>query len=235
MAVKSCGTKLMIGANSVAELTSISGIELSADTIETTTLDATSCARTFIGGLIDGGEVSISGFFNPNDTNGQAVLLAGMGGSAIAFTITFPSTLVASWSFNGIVTAFSTTSELEDAIAFECTLKVTGLPTLGTTASGGLTALALTGAGGTLSPTFATGNRSYTFGGVSATSVTVTATAATHTILLYIDGVYSASLTSGSPSSAISLTLNVGKKLTIVAYEAGKVQQYTDIIVIKTS
>jgi hypothetical protein len=75
----------------------------------------------------------------------------------------------------------------------------------------------------------------YTYGGVSATSVTVTATAASHTIQLFIDGVFSQNLTTAVASNAISLTLNVGKKLTIVAFEAGKTSKTTEIIVVKTS
>jgi hypothetical protein len=142
---------------------------------------------------------------------------------------------VADWTFNAIVTEFKVGAEMEGTLPFDCKLRVTGLPALGVTASGGLTALALTGAGGSISPAFATGNRNYTFGGVSATSVTVTATAASHTLKLYIDGAYSQDLTTATPSAAIPLTINVGKKLTIIAYEAGKAQQVTEIIVIKTS
>lgn len=116
-----------------------------------------------------------------------------------------------------------------DAIAYVNT--ATGLAV---TASGGLTALSLAGTGGTLSPAFGAAIRSYTFGGVSAASVTVTATAASHTINLYIDGVWSQLLLSGTPSAAIPMVIG-SKKLTIIAYEAGKQSQTTDIIVVKTS
>ena len=70
MAKKAQGTKLKIGANSIAELTSIGGLSLSADTIDVTTLDSDGY-REFIQGMKDGGEVSISGYFNPADTNGH--------------------------------------------------------------------------------------------------------------------------------------------------------------------
>lgn len=116
-----------------------------------------------------------------------------------------------------------------DAIAYLNTL--VGLAVV---ASGGLTALALTGTGGTLSPAFGTGIRSYTFGGVSAASVTVTPTAASHTIKLYADGVYVQDIVSANPSAAISMAIG-SKKLTLVAYEAGKSSQTTEIIVVKTA
>ena len=101
-------------------------------------------------------------------------------------------------------------------------------------ASGGLTALSLTGAGGALSPTFGAGIRYYTFDGVTAVSVTVTATAASHTIKLYVDGVLSQTLVTATPSADIAMAVGA-KKLTIVAQEAGKASQTTEIIVVKTA
>lgn len=234
-ATASLGTKLKIGANSITDLSSIGGLELSADTLESTTLDSDGW-RTFVQGLKDAGEVAISGFFNPADTNGQkAVYDAFVSGALTAFTILFPSTMGASWDFNAIVTGLSTGAETEDNISFDATLKVSGQPSLGLTASGGLTALALAGAGGALSPAFNNANYSYSFGGVTATSVTITATAASHTLKLYIDGVYSQDLVSGSASAAIAVTLNVGKKLTILANEAGKTIKIYEVVVIKTA
>lgn len=236
MPKKAMGTRLKIGANHIAGLTSISGIERSADTIEVTTLESADNHREYIQGLKDGGEVSISGFFEPGDTNGQVAMNTLFDSGAVTpFSILFPSELGAEWTFSAVVTGFTTGAEMEDAASFEATIKVTGKPVLGLTASGGLTALSLAGTGGTLSPTFANSTYYYSFGGVSATSITVTATAASHTLKLYADGVYVQDLTSGSASAAIALTLNVGKKLTILAYESGKTTKIYEIIAIKTT
>ena len=49
----------------MAGLTSINGLELSADTIDVTTLDSDGGYREFIGGFKDAGEVSLEGFLNP--------------------------------------------------------------------------------------------------------------------------------------------------------------------------
>lgn len=106
-----------------------------------------------------------------------------------------------------------------------------GIPT---SASTGLTALSLTGVAGTLTPTFATGTRLYAFSGVTATSVTVTATAVNHTIMLYVDDVFNQNLTSGIASAAITMALG-SKKFKIIAQEAGKTSQTTEIVVVKTS
>jgi predicted secreted protein len=230
------GTKLKIGANSITELTSIGGLELSADTLESTTLDSLNGYRTFIQGLKDAGEVSVSGFFNPGDLNGQKAMYdAFESGMLTAFTILFPALLGASWDFNGIVTGFSTGAELEDGISFESTIKVSGKPSLGLTPSGGLTALALTGTGGALTPAFANGTYSYSFSGVTATSVTVTATAANHTLVLFIDGVFSQNLVSGSASAAIAMAAVGSKMLTILANENGKTQKIYEVVVVKTA
>ena len=131
MAVHSMGTKFKIGSSGyVAELTDIGGLDISADTIETTTLDSNGW-RTFIGGVKDAGEVSLSGFFNPDDTDGQKALYDSLGtGASSNFTIEFPSALGATWTFSGIVTKFTTSSAMEDSISFEATIKVSGSPSL---------------------------------------------------------------------------------------------------------
>lgn len=236
MAVAAMGTKLFIGLNSIAELSSVSGLELSADTIETTNLDSGGW-RQFIQGVKDGGEVSISGYFNPGDTNGQKAIYDAFGtGTVTAFKIAFPSTLGAEWQFSGIVTGVTTGAEMEDTVTFEATLKVTGTPALGLTASGGLTALSFTGGTSpSFTPGFANGTFNYSFTFTTATSVTLTATAANHTILLYIDGSLAQTLTSGSASSAISFTTTGSKKLTIVCFEAGKTQKIYDVVAVRTT
>lgn len=235
MATASMGTKLFIGVNSMAELTSISGLEISADTIETTNLDSSNW-RTFIQGVRDAGEVSISGYFNPGDTNGQyAMYTALTAGTVSSYKITFPSSMGAEWTFSGVVTSYTTGAEMEDSITFEATIKVTGAPALGVTASGGLTALTLSGTGGTLSPTFANGKYIYSWTFNTSTTITVTPTAASHTIRLFIDGVYSQDITSGAASNAIAFAAAEGKLLTLVVNETGKTQKIYEVAAVRTA
>ncbi|CEG26011.1 phage tail tube protein [Bacillus sp. B-jedd] len=126
MANSAMGTKLKKGTTAVAELTSIGGLELSADTTETTTLDSPDGYRTFTQGLKDAGEVSISGYFDP--TAHQGLLTDFESGAETAYTIEFP--FGAKWEFNAIVTGYSTGAEMEDNVSFESTLKVSGKPKL---------------------------------------------------------------------------------------------------------
>jgi len=127
MAEKALGTKLKKGTTEIGELTSIGGLELSADTIETTTLSSDGW-RTFIQGLKDAGEVSVSGYLDP--TQHQGLYDDFESGTVGSYTIEFPPALGAKWSFSAIVTGYSTGAELEDLVSFEATLKVSGKPTL---------------------------------------------------------------------------------------------------------
>lgn len=103
------------------------------------------------------------------------------------------------------------------------------------TPSTGLSALAVTGAGGTLSPSFGAAVRYYTFDGLTATSFTVTPTAAAHTIKMYVNGAYVQNVVSGQASAAIAMASVGTKKVTLVAFESGKASQTTEIVVVKTA
>lgn len=130
MAGQARGTKLKIGTAEIGELTSIGGLNLSADTIDVTSLGSTDGYREYIQGFRDGGEVSLSGFFKPSESTGQATLLTNLNdGSSDAYTIEF-TTLSYKWTFNAIVTSLSTSASNDEAVTFEATLKVTGKPSL---------------------------------------------------------------------------------------------------------
>jgi hypothetical protein len=232
MAVNTVGTQILIGTDAIAQVTSISGVGVEKGTFESTDLSME--WDEFVStGVKAGKEFTISGFFNPNDTAGQKAMYdALIADTAITTTVVYPN-LNTDISHSSIITDVSVDAEVKgDGIQFEATIKPTGAVTRGIEASGGLTALSLAGTGGTLAPAFATGTRSYAFTGVTATSVTVTATAASHTLWLYVDGTFTQVLTSGSASSAIAMSAG-SKKLTIVAFESGKTRQVTEIVVQK--
>ncbi|TYP67696.1 phage tail tube protein [Paenibacillus methanolicus] len=129
-ATRALGTKLMIGTNAVGNLSSIGGIEASAESIDVTALDSSGGYRRKIAGFKDGGEVSISGFFAPDDVGQAAIYAAFESGATSAYKIVFPPSLNAQWEFSGVVTGFSTSAELEDALTFEATITVSGEPIL---------------------------------------------------------------------------------------------------------
>ncbi|MDB1924060.1 phage tail tube protein [Clostridium tertium] len=131
MVTNGLGTKIKLDENAIANLTEISGLEVSADTVDVTTLDSEDGYREFVGGLKDGGEVGISGFFNPETGKGQVEFLEALDTGAVKnFIIEFPTSIGKKWIFKGIVTAFTTGVSLEDPLSFEGSIKVTGKPTL---------------------------------------------------------------------------------------------------------
>lgn len=111
----------------IVGLTSIDGLSLSADTIETTDLSNVGGYRSFVNGLKDAGECSLSGFF---DASHETVLTDFEAGTVGSYLITFPDGTT--WTFSAVVTGFSTSVELEDLVSVEITLKVSGKPTLAT-------------------------------------------------------------------------------------------------------
>lgn len=235
-ATAAMGTALKIGLNAIASLSSVGGINLSADTIDTTALDTTGGYRTFIAGFKDAGEVSMSGFFDPSDTNGQYALYTAFGtGDVTAFSIVFPTNMGASWTFNGVVTAFSTGASTGDAVTFDATIKVSGVPTLATTASADLTTLETNA--GTIAPTFAGTTYNYYVDATNKTSYTVTATLTTATeILLYKNGVFVEELTSGSACSAIDISgVGTTHLITVMYKESAKAYKSYNLTVHKTA
>lgn len=137
----SVGTVLKVGtgssAKSVGGLTSIAGVEVTADSIDVTALDNSSGYREFLAGFKDGGEVPISGFLDGAD-DGQEELYTLLGSGAVSsFAIIFPTAIGKTWSFSAVVTGFSTNVDVDNAITFDVTLKVSGAPTLADTPTSG--------------------------------------------------------------------------------------------------
>lgn len=137
-AKRALGTTLEIGDTTpviVGGLTSIGGLELSADTIDVTTLDSDGGYREFIAGFKDAGEVAVEGYFDATTGEGQKELYDLFeSGATSAFKIKFPAETKTTWDFDGIVVGFSTSADLEDPLAFSASIKVSGAPSLVITA-----------------------------------------------------------------------------------------------------
>lgn len=137
MKIRALGTKLMIGKGptpapvAVGNLSSIGGLELSADTIDVTTLDSEGGYREFIAGFKDAGEVALEGILDTTTGKGQKEIYDLFESGAVSdFQIVFPTASKTTWDFKGVVTGFSTSADLEDPLAFSSTIKVSGAPTL---------------------------------------------------------------------------------------------------------
>lgn len=227
-AISSVGVTLTRAGNAIAELTKIGGIELKRDLIDVTNFDSE--YREFILGFIDPGEVQIEGNFLAGDTSGQIALKSDLiTGTAVAFVITFPTSITATWSFNGVVSSFKIGDMVTaDKIPFSATIKVTGEPTLAITASTG--AATITGVeenGGaalTFLPTYAIGTFTYTTTVNTASDwIKLTVTAASHTIYVSIDDGDETLLTTGVQSGELTIgAAGTVTKVEIRVYESAK-------------
>lgn len=124
------GTKLSKGANVIAGLKSIAGLEISAESIDVTALDTTGGYKTFIAGAKDAGEVKITGFFLADSFDTMHTDFEA--GTVASYTIEFPDKNVtkgSTWAFDAVITKLSTGADVGGAVTFEATLKVSGQPT----------------------------------------------------------------------------------------------------------
>jgi predicted secreted protein len=220
----SFGTTLTWNSQTVAELDNIGGVEISVDMIDVTNHQSTSGFREFIAGLADAGEIAIEGNFAYDDANGQIAMMA----DATAKTsrdavITFPDS-IATWSFMALISRIKVgDSPIDGKIPFSASLKITGVPTLATSASNKITALSITTA--TLYPTFDQNVKEYVAVSTGGTC-TVDATFATGTCSMYVDGVLQENLTSEQASGNVSLGADGSRTvIKLVVREDGKTSQ----------
>lgn len=133
---RALGTSLIVDGETVGGLTSISGIDISAESVDLTALDNSTGYREKEPGFKDGGEVSVSGFMDGADAGQTKLYTLLNSGVTASCSIVFPTKIGKTWSFTAGVTKFTTGAELEGGVTFEATLLVTGQPTLAATASG---------------------------------------------------------------------------------------------------
>jgi len=225
------GTTLSWNGTALAELKKIGGPKISVSTIPMTNHGSPSGFAEFVGGVGDGGEVSISGNLIAGDTAGANAMITDMIAKTIrAVVITGPGSLF-TWSFNALCTGYEPTLDFDANLSFTATFKVTGVPTFGYTSAPQLTALSITTTPTTLFPTFAAGTYIYQVQ-TSGTSFTVTPTCATADNIT----VNGSTVVSGNASSAIAIA-GVGTivTVTIVCIKAGMINRTYTITVTKTS
>lgn len=140
LAIDAYGTLLQSGDGgapevftTVAEVTDISGPSLALDPLDVTSHESPGAFREFVGGLLDGGEVTFTINYVPTGATHDATtgLLADMVARTVRnFQLIFPDVGATQWSFSALVTAFEPAEPVDDRLSAELTLKVTGQPTL---------------------------------------------------------------------------------------------------------
>ena len=129
------GTLLQYGSGSptlvyttIAQRVSIDGPEIEVGTADTTTLD--SSTKTSRPTIPDGGELSGTLFFDPQDPT-HLFLYALLSSPAITpFQLIFNDVGPTTWAFNGILTKFKPNGmEVESNLGADFTIKLNGVPT----------------------------------------------------------------------------------------------------------
>lgn len=128
--ITSDGTGFVTALTDIAQISSLSGPNLQAETIDVTTHDSVSAIREFVSGLIDPGEFTVGLVFDPNVATQIALyndLVARTG--PLSFALHFPTLLGVSWGFEGFVTGFGPIEAQPDgAITTTVTIKISGVP-----------------------------------------------------------------------------------------------------------
>ena len=127
---RALGTTLNVNSKAVGGLTTINGIEISAETVDLTTLDNQSGYREKEPGFKDGGEVTVSGFLDGSDDGQDEMYTLLNSGATTTCNIVFPAKIGKTWTFTAGVSRFVTGVELEGGVTFEATLLVSGQPVL---------------------------------------------------------------------------------------------------------
>lgn len=125
MAIKSYGVAVTVATNDVGELSDVSFSGGDVNMVDTTNHDSAG-VKEFLGGLIDGGTLDLSGNYKVADT-GQAYLFGNEGATA-AVVVTFSDSSTA--SFSGVVGKYEVSNPLDEVVTFSCPIKVSGAITI---------------------------------------------------------------------------------------------------------
>jgi predicted secreted protein len=244
MPKRSLGTTLSIDSVLIGGLTNITSPERTAETIDTTTLDSTNGYKTFIQGFKDGGELSFTGMYDAALTGVAQIDTAYENGTENTYVITFPASIGVTVTMTGMVTALTLPGEanIDDPLGFEATIKVIGKPVFASTPSTGASAITFVQTDGVtaltafaITPSFAIGSYFYSVSFTTQTSFKPKATAASHTIKLYVDNVYVEDLTSGNTGTGIAIGAAATKEVKFVVYEEGKTPKTYTFMVTRAS
>ena len=122
--IKSFGVAVSVASNDIGGLTDVSIPEVDVTFVDITTHDSSNY-RDFVGGLKDGGTLTLTGAYNISDS-GQSYLRtpANQGGAAVAVVVTFSDS--STCSFDAVVGGFGVSNPLDDKVEFTASLKISG-------------------------------------------------------------------------------------------------------------
>jgi hypothetical protein len=116
------------GLAEIGQIRSISGPGVSANDVDTTTLDSSSNYRTFVCGLLDPGEVTFGTVYDSTSLIHSRLAYYMGQKSAKTFTVYHGSSTGDTDAFSAYVKGMSREIPLDDVISCDFTLKVSGKP-----------------------------------------------------------------------------------------------------------
>ncbi|MGW3724836.1 phage tail tube protein [Streptomyces sp. NPDC000851] len=111
----------------IGNVTSVSGPEIERETYDVTAHDSVDGWREFIGGLKDGGEVSLEVNYDPRKHD--ALVADFEDATPRNYKLVFPQSL-GTWDLKLILTGFSQEAPVDDKLTAELTFKVSGKPVI---------------------------------------------------------------------------------------------------------
>ena len=128
------GISFKLGSTAVGSITSIGGIEISADEEETTSVCDTAGYRSFLPTFRDAGNVDVEGIFD-DDTGENFDALDDIKESDTPTSVTIQYPGNAKWTFDAYVSKFKFgEASVGSLMKWSCSLRVVGQPTLTLTA-----------------------------------------------------------------------------------------------------
>lgn len=201
------GIILSWNGNAVAELTSVSGYTPTGESHDASTHDMEGYFRKKRPGLIDPGVITLTGFFDYTNTDGQIAMAADFAArTSRAFVVTWPNS-IATLSGTGFLTSWQIgEATLDGEIPFTAEITIDSAPTFAVSTSAGLTTpFFAVSDDGVIAPDPSGSVYEYVVNFAAATaSFTITPTASAGTITITANGV-SQTVASGVASSAIAL------------------------------
>jgi len=123
------GTLFKRGVQTVAEINSISGPNMSRGTIDVTSLDSTGGYREFIAGFRDAGEVTLNCNFSLAEWSEW--LEDFQSDDLVTYQITLANPQATTIDFSALCTSLGMAIPMDDKVTCDVTLKISGALTVG--------------------------------------------------------------------------------------------------------
>lgn len=125
------GATLAKGATPIIELTDIGEFGISRSEVDVTSHSSDNSSNEFIAGMIEGGELTVTGNFISSNTAGQIAAIGAdfRSGARKAYTITLANTEASTFVFDAHVKSWKVKADLKGKQTITITFKISGKPT----------------------------------------------------------------------------------------------------------